>query len=128
MSKETSAKPLTLKQYSEEKKLPVDYLEKTWGLKEVQRDSVVCIEQPYVRLDGEAFAPRYRYANAKKSPLNSGSRIILYGQKQLVNPEGDSCILVEGESDTQTLRYAAYNVLGIPGTSMWDTCIANDPD
>jgi hypothetical protein len=128
MSKETSAKPLTLKQYSEEKKLPVDYLDKTWGLKEVQRDGVVCIEQPYVRLDGEAFAPRYRYANAKKSPVNSGSRIILYGQKQLVNPEGDSCILVEGESDTQTLRYAAYNVLGIPGTSMWDTCIANDPD
>jgi hypothetical protein len=136
-------------QYSEEKQLPADYLVKTWGLKEVKRDGVVCIEQPYTRMDGEVFAPRYRYADAKKSPADSGSRIILYGQKQLISKEvrtwkgytlgsaamqktevteGDAVILVEGESDTQTLHYARYNVLGIPGTSMWDKCIENDPD
>src|SRR5262249_33600401 len=122
-----TVKPLTLIQYSEEKKLPVDYLVKTWGLKEVQLNGFCCIEQPYAQIDGTAYAPRYRYANAKKSPLNSGDRIVLYGQKQLISPDGDMCILVEGESDTQTLHYARYNVLGIPGTSMWDTCIDNDP-
>jgi hypothetical protein len=79
-------------------------------------------------MDGTVCAPRYRYANAKLSPLDSGDRIVLYGQKQLVAPESSTCVLVEGESDTQTLRYARYNVLGIPGTSMWDKCIANDPD
>jgi hypothetical protein len=120
-------RPLTLKQYSEERKLPLDYLVKTWGLKDVQRGGVCCVEQPYTRMDGEAYAPRYRYANAKKSPFKSGDRIILYGQKQLINSDSDMVALVEGESDTQTLHYARYTVLGIPGTSMWDTCISNDP-
>jgi putative DNA primase/helicase len=123
----TAKLPLTLKQYSKEKELPPDYLSKAWGLKEVQRDGVSCIEQPYTRRDGEVCAPRYRYANAKQSPYNSGDRIILYGQKQPISPEGSMCILVEGESDTQTFHHARYNVLGIPGTSMWDKCIANDP-
>jgi hypothetical protein len=78
-------------------------------------------------MDDVICAPRYRYANAKQSPYNSGDKIILYGQKQLCSTR-DNCILVEGESDTQTLRFAGYNVLGIPGTSMWDKCIENDPD
>jgi len=127
MNKDSIAKPLTLEQYSEEKKLPVDYLAKTWSVKEVQRDGVCCLEQPYTHMDGTAYAPRYRYANAKLSPSKSGDRIILYGQKQLISPDGDMCIVVEGESDSQTLHFARYNVLGVPGTSLWDTCIANDP-
>jgi AAA domain len=128
MPDKTTAKPLTLKQYSEEKQLPVKYLVETWGLKEVQRDGVSCVEQPYTRMDGSACAPRYRYANAKKSPYKSGDKIILYGQKQLVSATSDTVILVEGESDTQTLQFARYNVLGIPGTSMWNKCIENDPE
>jgi len=124
----TAKLPLTVEQYSSEKKLPLDYLTKEWGLKNVQRGSVCCVEQPYTRMDGEVCAPRYRYANAKQSPYNSGDHIILYGQKQLISLEGSTCILVEGESDTQTLHYARYNVLGIPGTSMWSKCLANDPE
>ena len=124
----TANLPLTLEQYSQERKLPLDYLAKTWGLKSVVHDGVLCVEQPYTRLDGTVCAPRYRYANAKKSPSQSGDRIVLYGQKQLLSKDPASIILVEGESDTQTLRYAAFNVLGIPGTSMWDKCLSNDPD
>ena len=124
----TAKLPLTVEQYSSEKKLPLDYLTKEWGLKNVQRGGVCCVEQPYTRMDGEVCAPRYRYANAKQSPYNSGDHIILYGQKQLISPEGSTCILVEGESDTQTLHHSRYNVLGVPGTSMWDKCISNDPD
>jgi len=125
--KETTAKePLTLEQYSKEKQLPLDYLVKTWGLKTVLRDGVSCVEQPYTRMDATVCAPRYRYANAKQSPCNSGDRIILYGQKQLRSTNSGQCIFVEGESDTQTLHHAGYNVLGIPGTSMWDKCVAND--
>ena len=120
--------PLTLEQYAEERKLPASYLATVWGLKNVVHDGVACVEQPYTRMDGVVCAPRYRYANAeKRSPLNSGDRIVLYGQKQLISQEGDACILVEGESDTQTLCYARYNVLGIPGTSMWEKCVENDP-
>lgn len=136
MPKEPTDKllPLTLEQYSKERHLPVDYLQTTWGLKEVQRDGVTCIEQPYSHIDGQVFAPRFRYGNAKLSPANSGSRIILYGQKQLISQDSDPVlakdmiILVEGESDTQTLHFARYNVLGIPGTSMWGKCLENDPD
>ncbi len=126
-SQPTAKLPLTLEQYSDGKKLPLDYLSKVWGLKTILRDGVSCIEQPYTRMDGAVCAPRYRYANAKQSPYNSGDRIILYGQKQLISPDGSTCILVEGESDTQTLHHARYNVLGVPGTSMWDKCISNDP-
>jgi putative DNA primase/helicase len=124
----TANLPLTLEQYSQERKLPIEYLVKTWGLKNVVHDGVSCVEQPYTRKDGVVCAPRYRYANAKKSPSQSGDRIVLYGQKQLISTNPESIILVEGESDTQTLRYAAFNVLGIPGTSMWDKCLSNDPD
>ena len=128
MAKEPTAKlPLTLEQYADERKLPADYLVRTWGLKNVRRGDVSCVEQPYTRMDGEVCAPRYRFGNAKLSPYNSGDQIILYGQKQLCSQDGDTCILVEGESDTQTLRFAGYTVLGIPGTSMWDKCIENDP-
>src|SRR3989442_6815933 len=126
-SQPTAKLPLTLEQYSAEKRLPLEYLANVWGLKNVVHDGVCCVEQPYTRMDGAVCAPRYRYVNAKKSPYNSGDGIILYGQKQLISPEGSTCILVEGESDTQTLHHARYNVLGIPGTSMWDKCLANDP-
>jgi|HubBroStandDraft_4_1064222.scaffolds.fasta_scaffold34000_2 putative DNA primase/helicase len=140
MPKTTTDKPqpLTLTQYSEEKKLPLEYLAKTWGLKTVFRGdpAVHCVEQPYTRMDGTAAAPRYRYANEKKSPPNSGDQIVLYGQAQLIpNPEVYAfaapdtrpCFLVEGESDTQTLQYVRVHVLGVPGTSMWDKCVENDP-
>jgi hypothetical protein len=120
--------PLTLEQYAEERKLPKEYLVKTWGLVDAVHDGVVCVEQPYTRMDGSGGAPRYRYANAKKSPSGCGDQLILYGQKQLIGKNPDSIILVEGESDTQTLRYAAFNVLGVSGTSMWNKCLENDPD
>ncbi len=133
----TDKKSLTLPQYAEEKKLPLDCLKNTFKLTTVFRADVHCVEQPYTRMDGTSAAPRYRYANAKQSPPHCGDQIVLYGQAQLIprpevyvfaGPDTRPCFLVEGESDTHTLRCAAINVLGIPGTSMWDTCIENDPD
>ena len=119
--------PLTLEQYSRVKQLPVDWLVRYFGLKNVVHAGQSCIVQPYTKFDGTLGAPRYRYGNAKQSPHNSGSQIFLYGQQQIIEKDSPFCILVEGESDTQTLRFAAFNVLGIPGTSMWDKCIENDP-
>jgi RecA-family ATPase len=125
--------PLTIEEYSAERNLPVDYLKDVWDLKEVEREKVVCIEQPYTRLDmfGGAVCcdPRWRFGKGskpgKKSPV--GAKLILYGQKQL--PElTPFMFLVEGESDTQTLRYLGWPVLGIPGAKTWSTCIQNDPD
>lgn len=130
MPKTTTDKllPLTLGEYAKERHLPVDYLTKTWGLKEVRRDGVTCIEQPYINLAGEVCAPRYRYGNKGKNKMSPpGAKLTLYGQKQLINVDSEQIVLVEGESDTQTLRYAAINVLGIPGTQTWDSCLANDP-
>ena len=126
--KDAPKEPLTLEQYAEERNLPANYLVETWGLKTVLRDGVSCVEQPYTRMDGTVCAPRYRYANAKQSPYKSGDSIVLYGQNQLLSLDaGAACSLVEGESDAQTLHYFGSNVLGVPGTSMWDTCIKNDP-
>lgn len=129
----TKLLPLTIDQYARERCFPVDFLVKTWGLTSV-KDShgVTCIEQPYMKRDGAVGDPRYRYANGKRSP--EGAKLILYGQKQLVTDqsgycalEGRYCFLVEGESDTQTLQFLRYNVLGIPGTQTWNTCLKNDP-
>lgn len=127
MPNNPTVKPLTLREYSNQKHLPLDYLTKTWGVHEVHCGGVRCVEQPYTGCDGSDYAPRFRFADAKKSPAHSGDRITLYGLKQLINRESDQIILVEGESDTQTLHFARYNVLGVPGTSMWDTCVKNDP-
>lgn len=131
----TKLLPLTIDEYARERCLPVDYLRKTWDLKNSTHLGVRCIEQPYTKMDGTVGSPRFRYANGKRSP--DGAKLILYGQKQLI-PEvvsstgkrfsKDHCFLVEGESDTQTLQFLRYNVLGIPGTETWETCIENDPD
>lgn len=71
-----------------------------------------------------SFGPRTLSSN----DAFAGSGLV-YGQHQLVNKDDPtSLVIVEGESDTQMLRYAGFNVLGVPGTSMWDKCLANDPE
>lgn len=122
--------PLTIANYARQRLLPVDYLIKTWGLKEVEHLGVRCIEQPYTRKDGTVGPPRFRYGTgsdpSKMSPVDCGPRMILYGQKQLRWDDAPYCFLVEGESDTQTLHFSDNVVLGIPGCKTWRTCINND--
>jgi hypothetical protein len=128
--------PLKTEDYARDRMLPLDYLADVWKVSDLfDNNGVLCMNQPYIRLDGTRAAPRRRYANAKMSEYGSGESMTLYGQKQMMeqwtehhgNDNPPYVILVEGESDTHAIHFAGWPVLGVPGTQSWNKCMANDP-
>lgn len=115
---------LTLEQYAQAKKLPVDFLA-SLGLSDKKFSGTPAIRIPYRDADGVTLATRYRLAMEKGDPDNrfrwsSGSKTNLYGLWRLedVRKQG-YVILVEGESCSQTLWHAGFPALGVPGASNW---------
>jgi len=110
-----TARGLTLEQYSEAKKLPVDFLEDL-GL--YSTGSKLCI--PYRDENKFDVAVRYRHAisGGRKFSWRKGSTPVLYGLWRL-KKDRDTVILVEGESDAHTLWRHNYNALGLPGAATW---------
>ncbi|MFA7191051.1 MAG: DUF927 domain-containing protein [Dehalococcoidales bacterium] len=101
--------PYTLAVYSEEKKLPIEFL-KGLGLRDYNNSTLI----PYKDADGKEHIPRYRKWKQFWWPKGSAGRLIPYGLDRL-KEYTDQIILVEGESDTQTLWLHEYPALGIPG-------------
>ena len=112
----------SVEQYSFEKRLPVDFLKEVCRLStERDRDGTSYLNIPYFHADGRAAATRKRYGN-KDFRWKRGSKgeICLYGEWRL--PEITKVgwvILVEGESDTQSLWHLGLPALGVPGASMF---------
>lgn len=106
-------KKYSLQDYSNEKKLPMDYLKQSWKLDDF-RDG---IKLPYFDLAGNTKATRYRKIN-KQFTWAKGSKVCIYGLEKMdqIRKQG-FVVLVEGESDTQTLFFHSVPVLGIPGAS-----------
>jgi putative DNA primase/helicase len=110
------AEPFSLAEYAEKKKLPVDFL-KDLGVKdgndEWGKDAVIT---PYKLEDGSPGPVRYRYGWSRKDfKWQKGSKICLYGLDKLAGVVSGQVILVEGESDSQTLWLHGYQALGVPG-------------
>lgn len=104
-------KTYTLEDYASEKKLDKEFLEKL-GLKNKKYN----ISIPYYDEAEKIIATRYR-----NSPLNKprfyweeGSKTNLYGLWKLKDYKGDYIVLVEGESDTQTLWFHGIQAIGVP--------------
>jgi putative DNA primase/helicase len=120
-----TVKPCTLENYAAAKGLPVEFL-KTQGLRDQKYQGQPAVRISYRGVDGSEEAVRYRIALAKTEEADdrfrwrTGSKARLYGLWRLEGiKRADYVILVEGESDAQTLWYHGIVALGIPGANNW---------
>ena len=107
---------LTLEEYSKLKKLPIEYLKNTWKLANYKNGVII----PYLDDKSNVAKRKIRYGNKMFEYLDKDKPLCLYGLQniELIRKQG-YVILVEGESDTQTLTYAGYPVLGVPGANIF---------
>lgn len=116
-----STPPCTLEAYAEVKKLPVEFLKRI-GLSSVTYRGSPTVRIPYRDCEGHERAVRFRLALDKGAQSDnrfrwrSGSKTILYGLWRLERiRQADYVVLVEGESDAQTLWRHGIEALGVPG-------------
>lgn len=112
----------TLEQYSFDKRLPADFLRETCGMDTGKdRDGIEYLRMPYFFEDGKEAATRKRYAKKEfRWKRGSKGKICLYGEWRLPGiRKAGYAVLVEGESDTQTLWYLGIPAIGIAGASMF---------
>ena len=112
----------SVQQYSFDKRLPSEFLTKTCRLETAkERSGVTYLRIPYLLEDDTEAVCRKRYAH-KEFRWKNGSKgkICLYGEWRLpeIRDKG-FVILVEGESDTQSLWYMGIPAIGVPGASMF---------
>jgi hypothetical protein len=101
-----TAQPCNLKNYAEAKGLPVQFLQKH-GLRDQKYQGQPAVRISYRGVDGSEEAVRYRIALNKSEEGDDRFRKAGY------------VVLVEGESDAQTLWYYRIPALGIPGATNW---------
>lgn len=105
----------TLEDYASEKNFSMDYLEEL-GLKNTKYNNIAI---PYRNMDGSINSIRYR--NHPFNPIRftwaKGSKAIPYGLDKISKYTKDYIILVEGESDAQTLWLYGIQAIGIPGAT-----------
>jgi hypothetical protein len=116
---------LTLARYAEAKRLPEDFLNQL-GVHEVAYAGGQALEIAYYDASGQHAATRYRRRLGKGAEgddrfrWKSGCKAMPYGLWRLERArEAGYVVLVEGESDAQTLWLHGVPALGIPGASNW---------
>ena len=119
-----AASPYTLEQYSADKRLPLDFLRDTCRLStEKDRDGIPYLKIPYLGTNGQVVLSRKRYGKKDfRWGYGSKGKIFPYGVWRL--PEFQKtgyCVLVEGESDTQSLWQMGIPAIGIPGATLFKT-------
>lgn len=117
--------PFTVDEYSELKKLPKDWLIETFNITNGKdRDGTSFIKMPYFNKnhDQVVFRKRYPPNAAVRFRWSNGSagKLLMYGEWRLEKIKNQGyCILVEGESDTQSLWHLGLPALGVPGASVF---------
>lgn len=116
-----------LSQYAQEKKLPEDFLTKQCLVTEGKdRQGVHFLKLPY--LQEKQNTPIYRKRYAKKEfrwSYQAAGKLCLYGEWKLPQiRQIGYVVLVEGESDAQTLWYLNFPGLGIPGSTSFSAAMA----
>ena len=110
----------TLAEYAFSKHLPEDFLRDVCLASTAKdRDGTQWLKLPYYNDENQAPVFRKRYGGKEfRWSYGSSGKLILYGEWRLpeMRQQGYS-ILVEGESDTQTLWYLKFAALGVPGAS-----------
>ena len=116
-------------QYAMEKRLPDEWLEKDLHITtERDRDGTTWMKTPYMDAEGRVATWRKRYANKDiRWKKGSSGSIVLYGLWRIrAVRQAGYVILVEGESDTQSLWQMHISALGVPGASMFRAEWAED--
>jgi hypothetical protein len=111
---------LTLAAYGEAKQLPVDFLEKC-GLSDSYIGRPV-VRIPYTDAAGNETAVRFRLALVGESRFRwrRGSQPCPYGLRRLADARAVGfVVVVEGESDAQTLWFHNLPALGLPDAASW---------
>lgn len=115
----------TLAQYAQAKALPLGFL-RGLGLSDMTYLGAPALRVPYLDADGTTTAVRFRMALSKaqggdqRFAWRSGSKPCLYGLQRLVEARAVGwVVLVEGESDAQTLWCHGFPALGLPGANTW---------
>ena len=110
----------TLAEYAFSKHLPEEFLREVCLASTAKdRDGTQWLKLPYYNENNQADVFRKRYGGKEfRWSYGSSGKLILYGEWRLpeMRQQGYS-ILVEGESDTQTLWYLKFAALGVPGAS-----------
>ncbi len=112
----------SLAEYAAAKALPEDFL-RTLGLIDTTYARRPAIKTPYRATGGTEVAIRYRVAldGADKFRWAKGTKALLYGLDRLsAAKDAGFVVLVEGESDTQTLWFAGFPAVGLPGATTWN--------
>ncbi len=108
----------TVEDYCAEKHFPIEYIA-SLGIK----NGKVGISIPYMDESGQVIANRQRYhpKSSMRFSWNRGSKVHLYGLWKMAEfREKGYIVLVEGESDAQTLWLYNIPALGVPGASTFN--------
>ena len=117
------AEGCTLADYAAAKRLPVAFLA-SLGVSEIPNyNGHPAVRFPYLRVDGqEEVYVRFRVSldGSPKVKTRRGDKHALYGLWRLEQArERGYVVVVEGESDTQTLWHHGFPGVGVPGASSW---------
>ncbi len=114
--------PYTLEQFSADKKLPVEFLkEKCRASTGRERNGTAFLKILYCDEYGRETTFRKRFANKEfRWRYGSAGHVCLYGAWMLPRIRQKRwTILVEGESDAQSLWYMGLPALGVAGAAMF---------
>jgi hypothetical protein len=123
-AKEAVENGITLEQYAEAKRLPLEFLS-SLNLKDTSRDFAPAIRIPYPDELGKERYHRYRLALKAEPRFHSPPKHVApepvpYGLQVLGEArKAGYILLVEGESDAQVLWFNDIPALGIPGVQSW---------
>lgn len=112
----------SLEQYAQDKGLPIDFLQNVCKASTGRdRDGTTYLRMSYTDPDGQEVTYRKRYAK-KEFRWRAGSKgkIRLYGEWRLPEiQKAGWAILVEGESDTQSLWHMGFLAIGVAGATLF---------
>lgn len=117
-------KNYSLAEYTFTKHLPEDFLKDTCGITTAKdKDGSQYLKMPYFNEENTTPIFRKRYGDKEfRWSWGSSGKLILYGDWRLPELRKTGwAVLVEGESDTQTLWYLKVPALGVPGASNFNT-------
>ncbi|MBR4439716.1 MAG: DUF927 domain-containing protein [Clostridia bacterium] len=116
----------TVSDYAAAKRLPLDWLVENYGLADGKdKDGTPYIRIPYYAEGGKAQVFRKRYPKGAPSRFKwgygSAGKLLMYGENRLkyIREVEHRVLIVEGESDTQTLTFLGLPALGVPGASTY---------
>ncbi|MBQ9633056.1 MAG: DUF927 domain-containing protein [Lachnospiraceae bacterium] len=113
----------SLEQYAKDKGFDVRWLKDNCRLStgKKRKTGVTFLKIPYFDPEGKPTVFRERYARKEfRWGYGAKGKINLYGEWRLqAARQGDSMILVEGESDSQSLWRMGLPALGVPGASLF---------